>query len=74
LNIDEGPNKKLVSYIVGNTSIENILEQVRKILPAYMIPAYIKIENSFPLNSNRKIDRKLIAAQIVSAHAIEARN
>jgi surfactin synthase thioesterase subunit len=50
----------LVSYISGSTGVEAIRESLRQILPSYMIPTYfIQIEN-FPLNSNGKIDKKML--------------
>ncbi|SEE23267.1 amino acid adenylation domain-containing protein [Tenacibaculum sp. MAR_2010_89] len=58
----EGESKQLVAYLCGNinieeSSIKNILSSK---LPNYMIPTtYIKVDN-FPVNSNGKIDRKLL--------------
>ena len=37
-----------------------------EVLPAYMIPRKILAVDSFPLNTNGKIDKKQLAAQLAS--------
>ena len=59
---DKDDNKYLVGYFVTENSIEikdeNILNQLSKQLPDYMVPgALVKME-SFPLTINGKLDRK----------------
>ncbi|CAM1357013.1 amino acid adenylation domain-containing protein [Tenacibaculum halocynthiae] len=59
MDFDVGDNKQLVAYLCGN-DIEG--EKIKRILssklPNYMIPnVYVQLE-SFPVNSNGKIDRK----------------
>jgi acyl-coenzyme A synthetase/AMP-(fatty) acid ligase len=41
----------------SHVSIESIREEIRKILPPYMIPRIITILDSMPRNQNGKIDR-----------------
>ena len=61
---------KLIAYISGTTSytVQHICQQLKTVLPTYMIPAeYIPLD-SFPLTSNGKIDRA--ALQHIDADAL----
>lgn len=52
---------QIVAYVSvndGKTDAKVILEDVKKILPPYMIPRLVKILTSLPKNQNGKIDRK----------------
>ncbi|MES2732199.1 MAG: amino acid adenylation domain-containing protein, partial [Bacteroidota bacterium] len=60
--VGEGEAKQLVAYVVGSpdlqeTALRAYLEQR---LPAYMVPQYILILDTFKLNSNGKIDRQAL--------------
>ncbi len=58
-NINE---KELVAYIVSkeSTNVTEIREFLTQKLPNYMIPSYFIDIDSIPLNSNGKIDKKLL--------------
>ena len=40
--------------------VSRIKEDLKKMLPSYMIPRQIKIKDSFPTNTNGKIDRRAL--------------
>ncbi|HEV7919902.1 MAG TPA: amino acid adenylation domain-containing protein [Thermoanaerobaculia bacterium] len=58
----EGENKQLVAYIVGDASLEEVKQRVKKALPEYMVPSAWCALEAFPLNANGKIDRKRLPA------------
>jgi acyl-coenzyme A synthetase/AMP-(fatty) acid ligase len=48
---------KIVAFVCGNIEKASILDSVRDILPAYMIPnVFVQVDN-MPMNKNGKIDR-----------------
>ena len=59
-------NNDIVSLIKGfvilenNVQLDDINTELQSKLPVYMIPKSIKVLESFPLNNNGKIDRKLM--------------
>lgn len=60
-----GSVKKIVSLAKikpnESKSKENILSDLSKTLPMYMVPSDIKIIDNIPLNNNGKTDKKLLA-------------
>lgn len=62
----------LVAFVVLNCKVESsnlkfgikIKNDLRKLVPSYMVPRKIKILESFPLNTNGKIDRKKLMEEI----------
>ena len=58
----------LVSYVTGSVVAEDIRKALKAILPGYMIPAYIIQLESFPLNSNGKIDKKMLKLATYKPH------
>jgi len=82
--IDDSGNKKLVGFVVHNKPIVNdealslqmtteITAFLKKKLPEYMLPSVFLFLNDMPLNSNGKIDRKLLpdpANQILSKEKV----
>lgn len=58
----------LVAFVKLNRDFElknfqiamKIKEELNKLIPNYMIPRKIKIKEEFPLNTNGKVDRKLL--------------
>jgi len=54
---DDG-DARLVAYWVGTAERDNLIAAAQRSLPAYMVPAaYVPLQ-TFPLNTNGKIDRK----------------
>ncbi|MCB1099590.1 MAG: AMP-binding protein [Verrucomicrobiae bacterium] len=56
-----GLGKSLVAYCEpadSNISTKALLDHVRKVLPAYMVPAAVVIMDALPQTPNGKIDRK----------------
>ena len=49
--------KNKLSY---NIKVEKVKEDLRNLLPSYMVPAFIRIVKDFPLNSNGKINRAVL--------------
>ena len=50
----------LKAFIVGNSNKEIIIENLKKILPNYMIPKVFIFLDKLPINKNNKIDRKAL--------------
>ena len=42
-------------------TIKNIRDDISALIPKYMMPSKIYIIDSFPINSNGKIDRKTLS-------------
>lgn len=63
---DRTGDKNLVAYVVSATARCVNAAELRKALslklPAYMVPSFIKVLPSLPLNSNGKLDRKALPA------------
>ena len=56
----------IIGYVSGNTSkldAEKLDEQLRTILPSYMLPKQIIIRDTLPKNANGKIDRKILTEE-----------
>ena len=65
VNEDRKEGKRLVAYVVpapGHNSLNatELRESLSSMLPSYMVPAFITILPSLPLNSNGKLDRKAL--------------
>jgi amino acid adenylation domain-containing protein len=60
---DEGGQKRLAVYVVGNGATPNIQElraYLQQRLPAYMVPAAIVFIDRTPLTANGKVDHKAL--------------
>lgn len=53
-------NNRLVAFVQGDASTEELREHLAARLPAYMIPATFLPQEEFPLTPNGKIDRKAL--------------
>ena len=60
--LELGQIKAFVSVSDKNIDEKILLDDIRKILPAYMAPRVVVLLNVLPKNSNGKIDRKQLAA------------
>jgi amino acid adenylation domain-containing protein len=60
---DNPGNRRLVAYVVGSGApIEHttLTEELRRLVPAYMVPSAIVTLDTFPLTPNGKLDRKAL--------------
>ena len=56
----DNKKKKIIMYYTGDIDKDNVLTQLKKKLPEFMIPGKtIKLEE-FPINKNGKIDRNAL--------------
>ncbi|MES1240893.1 MAG: non-ribosomal peptide synthase/polyketide synthase, partial [Acidobacteriota bacterium] len=62
LALGDGVEKTLTAYVVGETPADRLRAHLRSALPEYMVPAAFVFVESFPLNTNGKVDRKALAA------------
>lgn len=51
-------NGKIHLYYEGNIAVKELIGELKKRLPSYMIPNRVRQVEAFPLNSNGKIDRR----------------
>lgn len=57
---DTDGNGQLATFVLSPDTSDNLKEDLRNILPDYMIPGYYITINEFPLNENGKTDRKAL--------------
>lgn len=57
--------KAIKAFVVleANFKVEQVKEELKKLLPTYMIPKIIKNVEKMPINKNGKIDRRLLSEQ-----------
>ena len=53
--------KKIRLFYAGTADHDFVAEELRRLLPQYMVPNAIRQLESMPLNKNGKIDRKQLA-------------
>ena len=56
-------NEQLVAYLVGDEQLaaaDSVREQLRRVLPEYMVPAQVVRLEQLPLTPNGKLDRKAL--------------
>jgi amino acid adenylation domain-containing protein/non-ribosomal peptide synthase protein (TIGR01720 family) len=77
MHSDSRGEKRLVAYVVPATgqsvNSAELREALARILPNYMVPAFITVLPSLPLNSNGKLDRKKLPAPEVTRSGSERR-
>ncbi|MBC9934893.1 non-ribosomal peptide synthetase [Chitinophaga qingshengii] len=66
------PEKCLVAYYTSNTHIsrESLLDYLRDMLPAFMIPAYMTQLDKLPLTPNGKIDKQALPDPVAATAAM----
>ncbi|MBE8520678.1 amino acid adenylation domain-containing protein [Amycolatopsis sp. H6(2020)] len=57
-----GNERRLVAYVSGTATAEDLREHVTAQLPAYMVPGAYLVLDRFPLTAHGKIDRKALPA------------
>ncbi|MGW3965986.1 amino acid adenylation domain-containing protein [Amycolatopsis sp. NPDC005003] len=57
-----GNDRRLVAYVTGTATAEDLREHVTAQLPAYMVPGAYVVLDRFPLTAHGKIDRKALPA------------
>ena len=59
---DNAGSKRLVAYVAGGAAkadfAEQLREQLKAVLPAYMVPSHVVLLDHLPLTPNGKLDRK----------------
>jgi acyl carrier protein len=59
---EEGGEKRLVGYVVGEAGVNELKEHLKKRLPDYMVPSAMVLLDKLPLTPNGKVDRKALPA------------
>ncbi|RPK41079.1 non-ribosomal peptide synthetase [Streptomyces sp. ADI93-02] len=54
--------QRLIGYFIGDVTPEQVRAAVADIVPDYMVPAALVRLDTFPLNTNGKVDRKALPA------------
>ncbi len=69
---EPGGNKALAAYCVSHTDldVDRLKQELKKVLPEYMLPSYMLQLENMPLNPNGKVDRgKLPRPEISSSRS-----
>jgi amino acid adenylation domain-containing protein len=59
---DEGGDRQLAAYLVGDVDVDAVRERLRASLPAHMVPAAIVVLERLPLTAGGKLDRRALPA------------
>ncbi|RFT61530.1 non-ribosomal peptide synthetase, partial [Bacillus clarus] len=57
---DQPGNQRLVAYVVGEGSMHEWREHLKRQVPNYMVPAHFIEVDAIPLTTNGKVDRKAL--------------
>ncbi|MGG4268306.1 thioesterase domain-containing protein, partial [Peribacillus simplex] len=57
---DQPGDQRLVAYVVGEGSMHEWREHLKRQVPNYMVPAHFIKVNAIPLTTNGKVDRKAL--------------
>ncbi|WP_164712760.1 non-ribosomal peptide synthetase [Streptomyces sp. KPB2] len=60
-----GGGKELVAWVTSDREVDTaaLRDGLKKVLPAFMVPARIQVLDAFPLSPNGKVDRRALAAR-----------
>ncbi|HST60075.1 MAG TPA: amino acid adenylation domain-containing protein, partial [Longimicrobium sp.] len=64
---DDGGERRLVAYVVGEVSAEEMREHLRRTLPEYMVPGAFVVLDALPLTPNGKLDVRALPAPEAAA-------
>ncbi|MFY0632143.1 MAG: non-ribosomal peptide synthetase, partial [Flavobacteriaceae bacterium] len=69
---EKGSSKHLVAYIDGSTSLDkaSLEEDLKTLLPEYMVPRIYVIVDGFKLTSNGKIDKKSLPEPAMEDYSV----
>jgi amino acid adenylation domain-containing protein len=59
---DERGEKRLVAYVVGGADADELRDELRRTLPAFMVPAAFVAMDALPQTPNGKLDRNALPA------------
>jgi amino acid adenylation domain-containing protein len=72
---EENGERRLVGYVVRRTGAEwetgELLSQLRRVLPEYMVPSVLVEMDELPQTTSRKVDRRALARMEVSSGHLE---
>ncbi|MDN3689562.1 non-ribosomal peptide synthetase [Cyclobacterium jeungdonense] len=68
LQIGSSGEQVLTGFVTGDKPLDTkeLIDQVRKVLPSYMVPSRLQFLEKFPLSPNGKVDRKQLERTAVS--------
>lgn len=55
-------DKRLIAYVVGGVSVDEVQKSLRSTLPEYMIPSAFVVLDELPLTAHGKVDRRALPA------------
>ncbi len=58
-------DNKIILYYVGNYQVNELTQELKKLLPRYMVPNRVIKLDIMPLTANGKIDRNLLKQQLL---------
>ena len=65
--VTDGSASGIVAFVAGmEGKLPSVKEALKKRLPPYMVPTFIRSLPQMPMNANGKIDRKALAAMLAS--------
>ncbi|NDD29973.1 MAG: amino acid adenylation domain-containing protein, partial [Proteobacteria bacterium] len=67
----DATNKRLVAWVVGTATSNEIKRHIAGMLPSYMIPAAIVAIDALPLTANGKLDRKALPAPTLVSEGLQ---
>lgn len=66
--VEHQGQKKLAAWCKSSRNANEILQLFRQQVPAYMVPSYLQVVESFPVTANGKIDKRSLPAPQFNNH------